>query len=188
MMDVMDVEMTASAPTPIRSVVVPLRRRMPLIDTLRLAGDQPRIFWQNGQLTTAYAGWGVTASLTASGRTVFRLRAEVETLLSCVEVEGAPRDAAPRMFGGFAFRDDFAPHQTWRRFPNTYFVLPRVIITDTDGQLWLTVTGCDAHADLQGEAAEIARHWNRSIPRHLRRKRALSRQTTRLHARHGGTA
>lgn len=157
MMDVMEVEMAATAPTPIRSVVVPLRRRMRLIDTLRLAGNQPRVFWQNGQLTTAYAGWGVTAALTASGPERFsRLRTEVETLLSCVDVEGAPRDAAPRMFGGFAFRDDFAPHQTWRRFPNTYFVLPRVMITDTDGQLWLTVTGCDAQEDLHAHAAQIA--------------------------------
>ena len=157
MMDVMDVELSTTVPAPIRSVVVPLRRRLRLIDTLRLAGGQPRIFWQNGQLTTAYAGWGVTASLTASGPERFsRLRTEVETLLACVEVEGVPRDAAPRMFGGFAFRDDFIPHQTWRRFPNTYFVLPRVMITDTDGQLWLTVTGCDAHEDLQAEAAQIA--------------------------------
>jgi menaquinone-specific isochorismate synthase len=156
-MDVMEVEMAATAPTPIRSVVLPLHRRLRLIDTLRLAGDQARIFWQNGQLTTAYAGWGVTASLTASGPERFsRLRAEVETLLSCVEVEGVPRDAAPRMFGGFSFRDDFMPHQTWRRFPNTYFVLPRVMITDTDGQLWLTITGCDAQEDLHSEAARIA--------------------------------
>lgn len=165
MMDVMDVEMTTTTPSPIRAAVIALHRRQPLIDTLQLAGDQPRIFWQNGQLTTAYAGWGVTATLTTSGPDRFaRLRAEVETLLACVDVEGVPRDAAPRMFGGFAFRDDYVPHQTWRCFPNTYFVLPRVMITDTDGQLWLTVTGCDPQEDLDQEAARIASQLEQLTP------------------------
>lgn len=157
MMDIMEMELTNNADSlPVRSLIRPLRTRIDLIDALRIAEGEARVFWQNGRLTTAYVGWGVTASVTASGADRFaQVRSEVERLLSCIDIEGAPRDAAPRMFGGFAFRPDYVPHQTWREFPNTYFVLPRVMVTDTDGQLWLTITTCDEHEDLAAEAARI---------------------------------
>ena len=157
MMDVMEMELTRNSDsTAVRSLIRPLRTRIHLIDVLSIADGEARVFWQNGRLTTAYAGWGVTASVTASGAGRFaQVRQEVERLLSCVDNESAPRDASPRMFGGFAFRPDYVPHQTWFEFPNTYFVLPRVMVTDTDGQLWLTITTCDANEDLVAEADRI---------------------------------
>lgn len=157
MMDVMERDSAQQPHTrAVRALVRPLRKGVRLLDTLQLAGNEPRIFWQNGQLTTAYAGWGVTASVTASGVSRFeRVHADVERLLSCVDIEGVPRDAAPRMFGGFAFRPAYQPHATWAGFPNTYFALPRVMITDTDGQLWLTLTTCDEDEDLRAEADRL---------------------------------
>lgn len=157
MTDVMEMELTKTQDErPIRVLVRLLRKGINLLDTLQISGNAPRVFWQNGQLTTAYAGWGVTASITASGSTRYAdVRREVERLLACTDVEGTPQDAAPRFFGGFAFRDDFTPNGVWRQFPNTFFSLPRVMITDTDGQQWLTLTSRDENEDLASVAAGI---------------------------------
>lgn len=157
MMDVMERQAVSSPlPRTIRSYVRPLRAGLRLIDSLKAAGTSPRVFWQNGQLTTAYAGWGATAEVRASGVGRFaEVRQRVEDLLSCVEIDCVPRDAAPRMFGGFAFRPTYSPHQVWSAFPNTYFVLPRVMLTETEGQIWLTLTTSDATEDLRDEADQV---------------------------------
>ncbi len=47
--------------------------------------------------------------------------------------------AAPRLFGGFAFRDDFTPDNTWAVFHPAHFVLPHYQLAQTPTESWLTM-------------------------------------------------
>ncbi len=47
--------------------------------------------------------------------------------------------ARPRLFGGFAFRDDFIPDNTWSMFCPAQFVLPHFQVVHTNGQAYMTI-------------------------------------------------
>ena len=51
------------------------------------------------------------------------------------------RSVQPRLFGGFAFRADAADGM-WAAFPAACFVLPQVLLTLHQGQVWLTLNMC----------------------------------------------
>jgi isochorismate synthase len=55
--------------------------------------------------------------------------------------EQPPAKVQPRLFGGFAFRDDAADGM-WAAFPAACFVLPQVLLTRHQGQVWLTLNMC----------------------------------------------
>lgn len=48
--------------------------------------------------------------------------------------------ARPRLFGGFAFQDDFVPDNTWSSFSPAQFVLPHFQYTCDKGKSYLTIT------------------------------------------------
>jgi menaquinone-specific isochorismate synthase len=47
--------------------------------------------------------------------------------------------ARPRLFGGFAFQDDFVPDNTWADFSPAEFVLPHYQFAQRDGAAYLTI-------------------------------------------------
>jgi menaquinone-specific isochorismate synthase len=47
--------------------------------------------------------------------------------------------AAPRLFGGFAFRDDFTPDNTWAAFHPAHFILPHYQLVQVGSDSWLTI-------------------------------------------------
>jgi menaquinone-specific isochorismate synthase len=128
-----------------------------LLDALRAAppGTQ-RIFWQHADQPAAFAGCGAAAEIVAYGRDRFdSIKQQSEALFANAIFE-MPRIAQPRLVGGFAFREDFsASSGIWSAFPSAYFVLPRVQVTQADGETWLTVS---AHL---GQAADLDDEWDR---------------------------
>lgn len=47
--------------------------------------------------------------------------------------------ARPRLFGGFAFQDDFVPDNTWSVFSPAQFILPHYQFVQTGGESYLTI-------------------------------------------------
>lgn len=137
---------------------------MDLLDVLR-AAPQPtqRVFWQHADQPIAFAGFGVTAEIVAYGRDRFSsIRQQADALFENAVFGDMPRTAQPRLVGGFAFRDDFsAPSGIWSAFPSAYFLLPRVQVTQADGETWLTVSAyLDQAANLHETWEQLLRELN----------------------------
>jgi menaquinone-specific isochorismate synthase len=113
-----------------------------LLETLRLAQNEPRTYWKNDLLPVAYAGYGTAAILTAEGQSrIARIQLQIDHLYEEAHITGdAPRETAPRLFGGFAFAGHYTPSGIWSSFPSACFILPRVQFTQMDGKTWLTVS------------------------------------------------
>ena len=115
-------------------------------------------------------GRGAAASLSADGPNRFdEIRRQANRAFDGLDHDG-PEIARPRAFGGFAFHDRHAadsdfdstgagvgadadadaesePNSRWRGFEAASFVIPRVLVTRSDGDgTWLTAVGTDADA------------------------------------------
>ncbi|PJF28380.1 MAG: isochorismate synthase [Phototrophicales bacterium] len=127
-------------------ILIAAARPIPHIDLLHVLRAAPqatqRIFWQHADQPVAFAGWGIAAEIVAYGRERFKsIQQQVDALFENAIFSDVPRDAQPRLIGGFAFRDDFsAASGVWSAFPSAYFVLPRVQVTQANGETWLTVS------------------------------------------------
>lgn len=96
-----------------------------------------RFYWGDGSLTIA--GFGTAAELFAWGELRFQqIEAQARQLFAGAVIEGDVA-AAPRLFGGFAFRDDFTPDNTWSVFHPAHFILPHFQLTQQGDQTWLTL-------------------------------------------------
>lgn len=96
-----------------------------------------RFYWADESLTLA--GFGTAAELFAWGELRFQqMEAQARQLFAGVVIEGDVA-AAPRLFGGFAFRDDFTPDNTWSVFHPAHFILPHFQFTQQGDQTWLTL-------------------------------------------------
>lgn len=110
-------------------------------DLLRHARGQPRSFWESTRDRVAFAGMGIAVELMAWGANRFveieqQARALFENAVMLDEREPL---AAPRLFGGFAFHDDFVPDQAWADFPPAHFVLPHYQLVRVGDSFWLTL-------------------------------------------------
>ncbi|MCP4361091.1 MAG: isochorismate synthase [Chloroflexi bacterium] len=105
------------------------------------ADGQERFYWQAAQGTAAFAGFGAAADLRAWGSTRFEsIQKQARQLFAEAIVEDAGQPlAAPRLFGGFSFRDDFTPDNTWAVFHPAQFILPHYQLVQTAGESWLTI-------------------------------------------------
>jgi menaquinone-specific isochorismate synthase len=56
-----------------------------------------------------------------------------------------PALAMPRLFGGFAFQDDFTPDNTWAVFHPAHFILPHYQLALRDDESWLTINALIPH-------------------------------------------
>ncbi|PSP75586.1 isochorismate synthase [Halobacteriales archaeon QS_1_68_20] len=119
--------------------------------------EAPRVRWTAPD-GTEIAAAGSTATVTADGQDRFEtVRERADRLLADVDVDG-PAATRPRLFGGFAFHADHEPAPPWEGFPAARFVLPRVQLTRTADETWLTVTSFegDAPAALEEERDAVA--------------------------------
>ncbi|MDW8145217.1 MAG: isochorismate synthase [Roseiflexaceae bacterium] len=110
-------------------------------DLLRHARGQPRSFWESARDGVAFAGMGIAVELMAWGANRFveierQARALFENAVMLDEREPL---AAPRLFGGFAFHDDFVPDLAWADFPPAHFVLPHYQLVRVRDSFWLTL-------------------------------------------------
>lgn len=118
---------------------------------LRQARGAERFYWNHGEVI--FAGFGVAAELMAWGKDRFQtIRQKAKELFRDSVVVGDEILAAPRLFGGFAFRDDFVPDNTWSVFTPAHFILPHYQLVQHDGKSWLTI---NAHIQPDDDPQEI---------------------------------
>lgn len=113
---------------------------------LRHAEGQARFLWTSPNDDIVLAGFGSALSLEAWGPDRFEtIEQQAKTLFKDVDTK------APKLFGGFAFRDSFSPENAWAKFAPAQFVLPHFGLELTPNGGTLSI-----HAGLQGEAADEA--------------------------------
>ncbi|WP_433628011.1 isochorismate synthase [Halomicrococcus sp. NG-SE-24] len=122
--------------------IVARSRRIPDVSFRSfLAGrTSPRVHWVAPD-GLEIAACGAAARLTADGPERFEaVRDEGAELFDALDApDDAPAATRPRLFGGFAFHADHDSVSPWDGFPGAEFVLPRVQLTRTDSDTWLTV-------------------------------------------------
>ena len=122
------------------SVSVPCDGVTPLT-FLQHARGQARFLWASPGNRRVTAGFGAAVELSAWGESrVDDIEAQAKALF------GSLKGAHPKLFGGFAFRDDFVPENAWASFPPALFVLPHFQLELTPKGTFLSV-----HAELQGD-------------------------------------
>ena len=112
-----------------------------IMAVLQHALGQERFFWQEANSDTAYVGFGIAADLRAWGKNRFAsIQTQTQELFSnaIIHNENNP-EAGPRLFGGFAFRDDFTPDNTWSIHHPAQFILPHYQFTQHGDAGWLTI-------------------------------------------------
>ena len=113
---------------------------------LHAAEGQERFYWRDGRSGIAFAGVGVAAHMKGYGRgRVNAIQRQARDLFAHAETDPG-RDAAsasalaePRLFGGFSFRESFAPDVVWTGFHPAHFILPHYQLVARGGQSWLTI-------------------------------------------------
>ncbi len=105
-----------------------------------------RFYWEDVRDDIIFAGFGAAAHLVAWGQERVRHVQEQAralfagaALLNSLTALHAPPVAAPRLFGGFAFRADFTPDYAWSAFHPAHFILPHYQFVQTTEGVWLTI-------------------------------------------------
>ena len=121
---------------------------LPVERFLHAAAGQERFFWRDGRQGIAFAGAGVAAHLMGYGHRRFAaIQRQAGRLFAFAETGPtsryrlAPRSelALPRLFGGFAFNQDFVPDMVWTGFHPGHFILPHYQLVTQHGHTWLTI-------------------------------------------------
>jgi menaquinone-specific isochorismate synthase len=115
-----------------------------LLDLLQRVKNQARVYWDDPQTGMKIAGFGIAEQLWADGPSRFiDIENETDRLFERLIVAGSdlPEYVQPRMLGGFSFRPyPKDVHTTpWDGFPPSYFLLPRLVLTQKDDSTWVTV-------------------------------------------------
>ncbi len=112
-----------------------------LVGFLRQALGEPRFYWESSRDHVAFAGFGAALELMAWGADRFETirRRAAELFSDAVVLDDREPLAGPRLFGGFAFRDDFVPDVAWADFTPAHFVLPHYQLVSVGGEKWLTI-------------------------------------------------
>ncbi|MCY4020812.1 MAG: isochorismate synthase [Chloroflexi bacterium] len=110
-------------------------------DFLGAAAGQPRSYWENRNNRLAFAGAGKAVELMAWGEERFRkIARDARDLFARAHIVGDhPPWTGPRLYGGFSFRGDFTPDNTWSIYAPAHFVLPHYQLVRIDGETWLTI-------------------------------------------------
>jgi menaquinone-specific isochorismate synthase len=118
-----------------------------LLDFLRQTKGQERFYWESGRDDVAFAAFGVVAELTAWGTDRFKeiQRKATDLFRDAVVINDDNELAGPRLFGGFSFRDDFAPDNTWSVFTPANFILPHYQLVKIGKETWLTINAQFPH-------------------------------------------
>lgn len=108
---------------------------------LQQADGQERYYWENQNDHIAFAGAGTAIEITAWGEDRFqKITDQIRELFNQASILGSDNPlTAPRLFGGFSFRSDFTPDNTWSIYAPAYFVLPHYQLVSIKGEMWLTI-------------------------------------------------
>lgn len=125
---------------------------------LRLGAGNARFFWQEPNAGLALAGFGIAAEVKAWGGQRFRqVERRAKTLFRSAWLdEDVPEGVGPCLLGGFAFRDDFVPDNTWSVFHPAHFILPHLQLTRLGDDNWLSINVLlPAEANLRSEREHL---------------------------------
>ena len=116
---------------------------------LRHAEGQERFFWEDVRDRITFAGFGAAANLMGWGNgRILHIRQQAQSLFQDAVLLGdAPELARPRLFGGFAFNEDFLPDNTWAAFQPAHFILPHYQFVKIGKEAWLTINALIPLAD-----------------------------------------
>ena len=106
-------------------------------DFLWSAEGQARFYWESPAGEIAFAGAGAAVELMAWGGDRFdKIANEARRLFAdaWIDPSGAPL-MGPRLMGGFAFRGDFTPDNTWSIYTPAFFALPHFQLARA-GEAW----------------------------------------------------
>ncbi len=151
-------------------------------DFLGAAEGQPRHYWENRKDRLAFAGAGTAIELMAWGKERFRkIRRDARELYAKARIVGGdPPWTSPRLFGGFSFRGDFSPDNTWSIYAPAHFVLPHYQLVSIDGETWLSInTQIPPEEDPKALASDLKAALREKI-RQLQREgkpRTINRQS-----------
>lgn len=122
---------------------------------LRYACGVPRFYWESQRDDVAFAGMGVALELMAWGADRFKTvqQRAGDLFAHALMLDEREPLAAPRLFGGFAFRDDFVPDQAWSDFTPAHLVLPHYQLVRAHDATWLTL---NAHVPLDENPYALA--------------------------------
>ena len=108
---------------------------------LQHALGQERFFWQEANSDVAFVGFGIAADLRAWGQNPFAsIQTQARQLFANAIIHNnANPEVGPRLFGGFSFRDDFSPDNTWSIHHPAQFILPHYQFVQCGDEGWLTI-------------------------------------------------
>lgn len=107
---------------------------------LNFSRGAPRFALEQPCAGPATAGAGIAAELVAWNDRFSSIERQARALFEGALVEGeGPAECHARLFGGFAFQDDFVPDNTWTIWSPAWFVLPHYQFTRIAGDSWLTL-------------------------------------------------
>jgi menaquinone-specific isochorismate synthase len=107
---------------------------------LQHARGGPRFYWATSREPVAFAGAGIAVDISAWGSARFaQVERAARRLFDGAVVESGHPQVSPRLFGGFAFRDDFVPDFAWADFAPAQFLLPHFQLTQIGNEHWLTL-------------------------------------------------
>ncbi len=100
-----------------------------------------RFAWASADGSLELAGAGSAAELFAWGMARFdSISRDARALFADArQADNTPPLAGPRLFGGFAFRHDFTPDNTWSIYTPAWFVLPHYQLARAHNETWLTI-------------------------------------------------
>lgn len=112
-----------------------------LMDFLTQTQGQSRFYWESSRDSVAFAGTGTAIELVGWGANRFETirHHATEVFTGAVNLNPEEPLAAPRLFGGFSFHQEFVPDNTWWNFSPAYFVLPHYQLLSVAGETWLTI-------------------------------------------------
>lgn len=108
---------------------------------LAAAEGQARFYWESAGGGVAFAGAGLAIELIAWGEGRYRqIEEDARQVFAEAHVDdGVNRLSEPRLFGGFAFREDFTPDNTWSIYAPAVFALPHYQLAGSGDAMWLTI-------------------------------------------------
>ncbi len=126
---------------------------------LAQARGSERFFWEDVRDGIVFAGFGTAVNLFAWGDNRFQsIQQQAKALFAdAVLLNQTNPLAAPRLFGGFAFCDDFAPENAWAAFQPAHFSLPHYQLVQVGRDSWLTINAFIPKTDDPAESLPVLR-------------------------------
>jgi len=120
---------------------------------LAQAAGRERIYWRDGSSRVTFAGMGAALDIFGYGDNRYHtVERQARELFAQATTDGGSLLAAPRLFGGFAFSDDFIPDVAWSAFHPAHFILPHYQLTCYNGEGWLTINALIPDGESMAEA------------------------------------